>query len=300
VLSAVGFGSMALFANIAYQQGVDAINLLMLRFVLAALVLGIVCFLKKFTWPPQKITWGYVAMGMIYTAMSWCYFFALQKTSSSTVALILYTYPILVVLISSFLKIDHMGKAEVLALVFSSIGLLIMLGGNIAGEQIGLVFAFASAVFYSGYIVLGAILSRHKPAKITTESAARVHPMTATTVILTTAAICFTLIALNKGIQLPTNLTAWGAVSSIALIGTALSISMLIAGIYWVGPSLAAVLSTIEPLITVSLGVLFLKETLYTHTLIGGILILASAFLLTLMRMKHKATNKNNPQSTRG
>jgi drug/metabolite transporter (DMT)-like permease len=72
----------------------------------------------------------------------------------------------------------------------------------------------------------------------------------------------------------------------LALFSTALAIAAFVAGLARVGPTLAAILSTLEPVITIGLGVAFLHETLQGNTVLGGMLILGAALGLTLARMR--------------
>ena len=51
LLSAIGFGSMAIFARFAYEDGVSTPTLLFLRFALAGALLLPWCLAKRLEWP---------------------------------------------------------------------------------------------------------------------------------------------------------------------------------------------------------------------------------------------------------
>ena len=72
----------------------------------------------------------------------------------------------------------------------------------------------------------------------------------------------------------------------LAFFSTAMAIAAFVAGLSRVGPTLAAILSTLEPVVTIGLGLLFLKESLNSSALLGGVLILGAALGLTLARMR--------------
>lgn len=155
LISAIGFGSMALFANMAYADGVDTFSLLTLRFVIAASLLGALAVVRGARFPRGRALRSYAGMGVVYTAMAWGYFGALHHAPSATVALVLYVYPILVALAAFALRLDRFGWPEAGTLVLSSLGLYLVLGGSTQGSGTGLLLAFVAAVCYSGYILIG-------------------------------------------------------------------------------------------------------------------------------------------------
>ncbi|MES2048415.1 MAG: DMT family transporter, partial [Pseudomonadota bacterium] len=100
ILSTLGFGSMGLFANIAYASGVTPSSLLALRFVLASVFLLPLVWLKGWRLPRAGNLAGYILMGTLYTAQSQSYFNALLYASSGLVALLVYVYPVLVTVLA--------------------------------------------------------------------------------------------------------------------------------------------------------------------------------------------------------
>ena len=146
---------MALFAKIAYADGVDTASLLALRFVIAAVLLGGLAFARGASFPQGRVLANYMLMGVAYATMAWAYFSALHYASSATVAMVLYVYPILVAVAAAALRIDHFGLPEGLALAFSSAGLSLVLGGTMQGSSAGFLLALVAALCYSGYIVIG-------------------------------------------------------------------------------------------------------------------------------------------------
>src|SRR4051794_11605686 len=99
LLSALGFGCIAMFAKIAYAAGVSPTMLLFLRFVLAVAVLAPVVWIKRIPLPRGRVLAGFMLMGALYTAQAQSYFTALLYASSSLVSLLLYIYPVLVTML---------------------------------------------------------------------------------------------------------------------------------------------------------------------------------------------------------
>ena len=270
--SATAFGVMAYCAGLAYADGVDTTTMLALRFSIAALVLTALARVRGHRWPRGKAATGYVLMGAVYSAMAFAYFSALHYTSSSNVAMILYTYPILVAIAAGALRIERFGVAESCAVAASSLGLILMLGASISGNLTGVSLAFVAALCYATYIIYGSRIS------------AGASPIAATSQLLSAAAVIFCALSWHRGIHLPASATGWLAILFLAVVSTALAIAAFIAGLNRVGPTLAAILSTLEPVVTVSLGVAFMGERLQPNAVLGGILIIAASLGLTLVR----------------
>ena len=283
-LSAASFGAMAVFARYAYAAGVDAYGVLMPRFVIAALVLWIVLHLAGIKLPPASRLPGLALMGLGYVAQSFCYFAALTYIPAGMVALLLYLYPLFVVLLARLLGHEPLTRRKLLALGVCSVGTVLTLGvtGGTATEGAaldwrGVALAVSAACIYSVYIVGGSRATHG------------IDPLASTTVILSSAGVALVLIVavrwgLGMPARLPQSMPAWGAVLAIALVSTSVAVGLFVVGLKHLGPSRTAVISTLEPVVTVVLAAAFLQERLGFDQLVGGALVLAGALLLALHR----------------
>ena len=68
---------------------------------------------------------------------------------------------------------------------------------------------------------------------------------------------------------------------SIVLVATVIPVLTFLAGLGMIGPTNAAMLSTLEPVVTVLMAAWLFQERLNALTLIGGGLILIAVILLT-------------------
>ena len=217
-------------------------------------------------------------MGGVYAAMAWSYFSALHYVPPSTVTLVLFSFPILVAIAAGVLGLDRFGPPEWLAVAASSTGLILMIGTTLSGDMTGFGLAFLSAVFYTGYIILGSKIKG--PAS----------PIAASCLVLGGAALIFVTLAFSHGVHLPKSATGWLAVLFLAVFSTAVAIAAFVAGLKRVGPTLASILSTLEPVVTISLGVAFMGDKLQASSIAGGAFILSAAIGLTAARMR-RASN---------
>jgi drug/metabolite transporter (DMT)-like permease len=273
-LSASAFGAMAIFARFAYAAGADVYGLLAVRFVLAAIAMGVVLRVRGIGLPPLRRVLALAAMGGIgYVSQSYCFFSALNHAQASLVALLLYLYPLFVTILAAIFLKEKLTTAAVIALVLCSVGAGLTVGGG-QGSPLGIALGLAAAVIYSVYIVVG--------ARVT----AGVNAIATTTVICTAAAVVYVAIGIlrsSAGVppQFPSTAGGWLALLAIALVSTVLAILTFFAGLQRLGAAKASMLSTLEPVVTVLLAAALLGEQIGMAQAVGGGLILLGVLWLT-------------------
>lgn len=269
VLSATGFGAMAIFAKLAYRDGVTLPTLLFLRFAIAGALLAAGGMLCAMRWPRGRDLAWLVAMGGLgYVGQAWCFFSALQHASAGLVGLLLYLYPALVTVLSALVFGRHIGRGRGWAVAVALAGTAFTVGGDLSSEAIGIVLGVGAALIYSVYILAG---ERVMP---------RVGAFAAATVVMCSAAVVYGVAALAAGPTLPATTGGWMALLAIALFSTLLAILGFFKGLEKLGAADASTLSTLEPLITIGLAAVVLGETVTAVQLAGGALVLAAVIYL--------------------
>src|SRR5690242_9971539 len=159
LLSAVGFGLMAIFAKLAYAQGVSVEALLMLRFGLAGLVLLAVAVPRGWLRGLSRRTvLAGLAMGAVgYATQSGFYLAALTRTEASQVALVFCVYPLLVMAAAVAIGRERASRRRVVALGIALTGIVLVLEGAQRGgfDLVGVLLAAGSALVYTAYILIG-------------------------------------------------------------------------------------------------------------------------------------------------
>jgi drug/metabolite transporter (DMT)-like permease len=272
LLSALGFGSMAIFAKVAYASGISPTMLLALRFSLAVALLAPLVWYKGLRLPRGRLLAGYLLMGALYTAQSQSYFTALLHASSGLVGLLLYIYPVLVTVLAVMFGWEELDRRTLALLALAIVGMGITLGGDLQGEPLGIALGLLAAAVYAVYIVLGGRLARADQQQI--------DPLAGTLVIMAAAALGNGGLAIVGGAVLPSGISAWLAIAVIALFSTVLAIACFLIGIKTIGASKASIISTLEPVITLCLGAALLGESVSGGQLIGGTMVLAAVILL--------------------
>jgi drug/metabolite transporter (DMT)-like permease len=205
--------------------------------------------------------------GVWYVVQSLAYFTALGKASPGLVGVLLYLYPALVTLLSGVVLKERVTRAKVMALDLAMVGTFLTIGPSGKGEAVGIILVLTAAVLYAGYIVVGDRLMR------------QVGAFPATAVIMSATGVVYGGIVAVRGFESPTTAMGWGvilasAVFSIVALGT------FFAGLERIGLANAAILSTVEPLVTVGLAALVLGERLEWVRVVGGLCILGAVAVL--------------------
>ncbi|RKH09635.1 EamA/RhaT family transporter [Corallococcus sp. CA053C] len=268
-LSGASFGALGLFARLAYAAGADMPSLLFLRFTLAGLVLTCVMLVRRQRWPRGRVLLGLVALGALgYFAEGSAYFVALQHASAGLVALLLYLFPALVAVLQVLLGREHLSRTRWLAVGLALAGTALTVDPGPDAKALGIALGLLSAVIYALYVL----------------SSARVvgpaGPLAASTVILLSAGFSFGALMLVKGPSLPQTPGGWGAVVGLSLLSTVVAVLTFFAGLQRIGPVNTSLLSTLEPVMAVVLGALFLGERLSLRQGAGGLLILVAVVML--------------------
>lgn len=271
--SAASFGAMGIFGKLAYDAGVGVLTLLLVRFVLAALMLGAANALRRPRLPGRRGLLMAVGLGAIgYAAQSGLYFSALTRMGAGITALVLYLYPCLVTLGAVALGRDRLDRVRVASLLLAFVGLalVVFVGAPARIDAVGVALALGAAVAYTGYILVSDTIASD-----------RLDPLALSGFVCAGAAGSFALTsALSGEVSFSFDPIGWLWLGAIAVVSTVLAIVLFFGGLARVGPSRTSIVSTIEPLVTVGLAALVFGEGLSATQLAGGLLVLGSVLLL--------------------
>jgi drug/metabolite transporter (DMT)-like permease len=118
----------------------------------------------------------------------------------------------------------------------------------------------------------------------------QVTAIQSSTVIFASAGITFGLLTAAGGPHWPRSGAGWLTILLIVLIPTLIAVVAFLAGLARIGPTNAAMLSTLEPVVTVLLAAWLLGEQLQWISLLGGGLILAAVLLLARQELRRVET----------
>ncbi|RJL36061.1 EamA/RhaT family transporter [Bailinhaonella thermotolerans] len=268
---------MAVFAKLAYAAGADPAGLLIVRFGGAALVLAAAVAVTRPARPARRDLLFLAGLGVVYVCQALSFLTAVARIPAGLAAVLLYTYPILVAAAAALFLRQRPTRRQLGAMAAATAGVVLVAAPAMSRDAAGIALALAAAVFYTGYLVLGAGVTARVPAMVAT------------------AVVCVVAFAGNAGLgaaagaSFPRTTGGWLAVIAIALVSTIVALAAMFAGLRLQGPTTAATVSTFEPVVTVALAYVVFGETLSPAQLGGGVLVLAAVTLLTLAPGSHAA-----------
>ena len=290
IVSAFAFGSGALFAKPVYAEGVGWHVLMAWRFLVgASLAWGWLLLSARSRAGLRRLRRRDLAvaigLGVLYTGNSATYFAGLETVSASLAALIVYVYPAIVAVISLQVGQPLRGRRAWGALALALVGVALAVGnidGASAPPLIGLALIAASPVIYSLWIVLSARLSGEGRTGAGVDAAAGADPLVAGTVMLSATAATYWLSALALGqpvlpAQIPDG--AWFGLIGIGIVSTFIAVLAFYGGAHRIGAARASLVSTVEPIWTITLASLLFAESLGPLQLVGGAMILAGVVI---------------------
>ena len=302
VLSACAFGSGPLFAKPIYAAGADWLTLSVWRFVIAALaswiwLLAIPEGRRGLRRVSRRRLVVLALLGAFYVGNTATYYAGLETVPASLAALIIYVYPAIVAVLALRFGRRLRGQRPWYALALAMIGVVLAVG-NIAPDHMpplsGLVLMIASPIVYAIWIIVSARLAgerreahRGPQPGITPEPAVEAGPETtdpapAAAIMLTATALVYLLLTPLAGHSLsPVDVppAAWPGLLGVGLISGALAMQAFYAGTKRIGAAQAALVSTVEPVWTISLAVLLFGEQLTPLQLVGGVCIIAAVLI---------------------
>ena len=274
VISAASFGTLAIFGRFLYADGLDTFTMLFLRFGFAALIMAFILILRKEPLPRGKILLQLVGMGALgYVGQSFSFLSAIQYASAGLVALLLYLYPMFVFILSVIVLREQVTWVKVAAILLALTGTALTVDPA-GGQLTGILLAILSAVIYSIYIIVGTNVMKH------------VSAVQSSFVIFASAAIMYGMLTAVNAAHFPATNSGWLGIAGIVLVATVIPVVTFLAGLERIGPTNAAMLSTLEPVVTVLLAGLLFGERLAAITILGGSLILVAVILLTRSEVK--------------
>lgn len=273
LLSACGFGAIAIFVTIAQGTGATLLTVLSWRYVVGGTCLGIIAALSGALRLNRSTLRVALLAGLGQSIIAVVSLSALRYIPAGTLAFLFYTYPAWVAIIARVRHSEPLTPVRLLALGLSLAGIFVMVGapGGSALHPMGVALALVAALLYAAYIPMINSLQRG------------LTPVATATFMSAGAAVLLGAVAAVRGeVVIDLHATAWAAILALALVSTVAAFLLFLRGLRVLGPVRTAIVSTVEPFFTAVLGTWFLSQPLTSTTIVGGLLIAAAVVLLQL------------------
>jgi len=223
------FAVQPVLGSLALDRGSELVPLLGWRYLLAAVVLAALSR-RRLRTLPWRIGVSAFGLGVVlYSADSFLFYSALERTSAPFASLLHYAHLALVVGAAAALGRERLDARRLAALVAILGGVALVGGGAVDPDVVGVVLALLSAGVYAVYILASDRLLRG------------VDPIAYSTLLTAGAAVSFLALGGSRGTLADIGGAAGvGAIVGGALIGSVFALTAFLAGIRLVGPGTAS------------------------------------------------------------
>tara|TARA_B100000900_G_scaffold251326_1_gene214123 strand:- start:1886 stop:2788 length:903 start_codon:yes stop_codon:yes gene_type:complete len=282
------FSTKSIFAKLAYQYEVDAINVLLLRMVFSLPFYLILAFFKN----EKKVTatkndyLRLLLLGFLgYYLASYFDFKGLEYIKASLERLILFIYPTFVIILSFvFLKIK-ISRYQFYAILVAYFGICIVFLPEIeistpSTTLKGSLLVLLSAVTYASYIFgSGCLIPKFGTRRFTC------YVMIVSSIMIITQFIIECEMSVNL-LNFPKEVYMYGIL--IAIFSTVIPSFLISHAIKELGPNQFSLFGSIGPISTLMLANVFLEERLSTLQVLGSVVVIMGIFATEYFKVDPK------------
>jgi drug/metabolite transporter (DMT)-like permease len=280
-LSGILYGFLGYLGTTVIRENMTISTMLFWRFFIAAIwilifIVGKHARRRSTNFPDRRSLMKMFALGAIgYAGCSGFYFLSSQYLGTGLAMVIFFSYPIIVAVSSWFLHDHKLNASILLTLVVMTTGLFLMRNSASKGMSfLGILFGIINAICYAYYV-----MGSKKLSSVTMDS------NIFTIMVCFGSSFIFLAISLSThAFSFPVSLKGCGYILALGILATALPIQLMLEGLKYVSSLRASIISVLEPLITVFVGIILLDESISTVQAVGALMILGSTLLVQFNR----------------
>lgn len=278
------WGCMGLLVRSLNAAGLASMDIAFARTIVSAIVLliGLLIFDRQALRIRLKDIWCFIGTGGLSIAFfNFCYFKTIAMTSLSVAAVLLYTAPTFVMLMSALLFHEKMTKRKVVALFCAFIGCAFVSG--IIGEAnalsvTGILFGIGSGIGYAMYSIFGRYALNRGYGSMTISFYTFVFASISAIFFVDVPSVCAPFMQ-DAGLLVQTIL--------LIMLVTIAPYLCYTKGLSKLEGGVASMLASTEPVVATLLGVIIYKEELGLWSMLGILLVILSIILVNLKSKQH-------------
>lgn len=278
ILSAFLFGCMPLITSYIYEEGINRESTVLMRNLLALPVLGLLALRQnKSLKIPVKALPAISAIALMGCCVTPLLLYgSYQHIATGTATVFHFVYPAVVVLIGLVFLKKKLNAGTLLSVLLCVVGICLFYNPNEPLDWSGCALALASGVTYAIYVVLLSVF-KHKEVSGFTLSFY---------ISLICAVVMLAVCLVTRKLILPATITGWLLCILLALVISVGAVVMFQRGTFLIGGERASILSTVEPLTGVFMGIIVFHEKVTVGMGIGSVLVILACILITVFDSK--------------
>ena len=280
IISAVIYGLMPLMSKAIYADGVNALTLVFLRNFLALPSLALLTYLKHRTLKiPAKALPGISMIALFGCCLTPILLFtSYNYMATGTATVFHFVYPSLVVLIGIVFLKKKVPVPTIISVILCFIGICLFYNPAAPLSLQGSAYALSSAVTFAIYVTM---LSSYK-------SNAATGLLLSFYVAAISSVITFVLCVATNALALPSSLNGWVLCAIFAFMVTTLAVVFFQQGAFLIGGERTSILSTLEPITGILIGITVFNEPVTISIAIGALLVVSASILIVVSDRKKR------------
>ncbi len=281
------WGSMGLFVRTLNGAGLETMDIVFLRALVTGvgmlMYLGVFC--PKLLRVRPRDFWCFFGTGIASIVFfNFCYFRAIMRTSLCVAAVLLYTAPAMVMIMSGILFKEAFTGRKAIALLLTFAGCVLVTGVLKSGQELtagGILLGLGAGFGYALY----SIFSRYALER-------GYHSLTITCYTFLIAAAAAVPLS-HPGEVLQAAFSSWGMGAfslAFGLLCTVAPYLLYTVGLRYTDNSKASILASVEPVTAAVLGVIVFHESLTVMTVLGMVLVLAGMAVCSSRTKREKTS----------
>lgn len=293
-ISGILYGFLGYIGTLILQDEMDIYSMLFWRFFLAGVWLSY--FSLRFRvknkdnaefspfnsdqllTKPKHLLWIMFGLGAIgYSGSSGFYFLACESIGTGVSMVVFYSYPILIALISVIFLNYCFSLKTLIALIAMTGGLILLQPHTTTLSKFnlyGILYAILAAISYAIYVLGSKQFAKQ-----------HVNANALSSMVCYGSAFVFFCITVYTGhFTFPLTAKSWAYMLIFAIVITAIPVQLMLQGLKLISSMRASIISVLDPIVTLIVGVGFLHETVTPLQWLGVTIILLSALLIQFQK----------------
>lgn len=268
------WGVIGLFNRALMAAGLAPETIVLVRNLGGLVLLGLVLAVWKrgvFRVAPRHLLYFFGTGVVSVLLFTWCYFNCQQECSLAVAAILLYTSPAFVVVLSTLLWREKLTGRKLLALALTFLGCVCVTGVYTGGMTMtvkGFWLGLGAGFFYALYSIFGRYALAHY------------GPYTVTFYTFAFAGVGSLIFLRPEQMALLADGRLILVALGLVVVSTVLPYLFYTAGLARMDSGKAAILASVEPVVAALVGIIVFNETMSPATGVGVVSILAAVLLL--------------------
>lgn len=283
------WGTIGIFVRRLSEAGMTSIQIVAIRVFVTAVILltGLFLFNRRLLHIRFRHIWCFIGTGLIsIVVFSYCYFRTMETASLSVAAVLLYTAPVMVMIMSAVLFGEKITLLKIIACILALSGCILVTGIIGSGDKLpatAIITGLVSALGYALYSIFGRFAINYGYHSLT---------ITAYTFIFA----CIGVLPLCGLPDLAVKMVSGDIESDIyhitlgvllGLVTAALPYLLYTTGLAKIEPGRASVIASVEPVVATLVGAAVFGEKLTLQGFAGITLVVAAVILMNVKKKRY-------------